>query len=92
MGADQPLNADRCEALGVARVLNPITTTRSLITATVREVLTTPSYRRAAQRLRHEAATLPPAQQAASWVEDLVESDSLKRRPGTGEPSPRTGR
>jgi len=92
MGADQPLNGDRCEALGVARVLDPITTTRSLITATVREILTTPSYRRAAQRLRNEAATLPPAQQAASWVEVLVESDSLKHRPGTGEPSPRTGR
>jgi len=81
MGADQPLNADRCEALGVARVLDPTTTTRSLITATVREVLTTPSYRRAAQRLRNEAATLPPAQQAASWVEDLVESEQPEAPP-----------
>jgi len=91
MGADQPLNGDRCEALGVARVLDPTTTARSLLTATVREVLTTASYRQAAQHLRNEAATLPPAQHAAAWVEDLVKSDSLKHSSGTDRP-PRTGR
>ena len=59
MGADQPGNAARCEALGLARVLDVMTTTPADVHEAVTAVLTEPSYCEAAERLRDEIEALP---------------------------------
>jgi UDP:flavonoid glycosyltransferase YjiC (YdhE family) len=50
MGADQPMNAARCEELGVARVLDALSATPAAITEAVSDVLSDLSYRSAAER------------------------------------------
>ncbi|MEV8517283.1 hypothetical protein [Dactylosporangium sp. NPDC051484] len=57
MGADQPANADRSEALGV--VLDAMDSTPADAAEALRAVLRQPSYRDAAQTLRTEIASMP---------------------------------
>jgi UDP:flavonoid glycosyltransferase YjiC (YdhE family) len=71
MGADQPLNADRCESLGVARVLDPLTAQPNDLAEAATDVLNADSYSQAAARLRDETAHLPPADHAATLIETL---------------------
>lgn len=71
MGADQPLNADRGAALGVARVLNPLTAAPDDIRDAATDVLRSPSYRVAARQIQAEAERLPPAAHAACLIEAL---------------------
>jgi len=71
MGADQPWNADRCLALGVGVVLDPLTASPAEIGGAVREVLASPRHRQAAMLLRAEALSLPTADEAAALVEQL---------------------
>ena len=71
MGADQPWNADRCEALGVGVVLDPLTASPTDIGAAVAQVLTSPRHREAALRMREEALSLPTAAEATALVEQL---------------------
>jgi len=59
MGADQPGNAARCEALGVSRVLDVIEATPAEVHEAATAVLTEPSYREAAERVRDEIDELP---------------------------------
>ena len=77
LGADQPLNAARCEALGVARVLDAATTTPKLAREAVSRVLESPTYRRAAERLRDENAALPGPEHAVMLLERLMGFASL---------------
>ena len=72
MGADQPLNAARCAALGIARVLDPIAATAETVREAASMVLADPSYRRAAERLRDEITTLPGPTQAVLLLEQLA--------------------
>lgn len=72
LGADQPLNADRCADLGVARVLDPESVTPALASAAAREVLETARYRIAAQRLQGEIAELPGPGHAVALLEQLA--------------------
>ncbi len=72
MGADQLLNAARCEQLGVARVLDPIEATPSLVRAAVTDVLENPNYRRTAEGIREEFAALPGPTHAVRLLERLV--------------------
>ncbi|MEJ2856313.1 MULTISPECIES: glycosyltransferase [unclassified Saccharothrix] len=72
MGADQPMNAERCTALGVGRALDPVTATPAEVRATVAEVLGDPAYRLSAERLRDELAALPGPDHAAVLLEGLV--------------------
>jgi UDP:flavonoid glycosyltransferase YjiC (YdhE family) len=72
MGADQPYNAARCEALGVARSLDVIAATPADVRDAVAEVLGDPSYRMAAERLRDEFAALPGPEHAVALIEQLV--------------------
>jgi UDP:flavonoid glycosyltransferase YjiC (YdhE family) len=72
MGADQPLNAARYQALGAAEILDPVTATPELIRKTVLTVLENPSYRAAAERLRDEIAALPPSEHALKLLERLA--------------------
>jgi UDP:flavonoid glycosyltransferase YjiC (YdhE family) len=71
MGADQPLNAERCVAVGVARMLDPMTATPENVREAVSIVLIEPSYRRAAERLRVEFAALPGPEAMVGLLEGM---------------------
>jgi UDP:flavonoid glycosyltransferase YjiC (YdhE family) len=71
MGAYQPLNADRCVALGVGRALDPMTATAGEVRDALHAVLHEPGYRAAAQALRTEVAGLPGPERAAKLLEQL---------------------
>jgi UDP:flavonoid glycosyltransferase YjiC (YdhE family) len=71
MGADQPHNGDRCVALGVGRVLDPLTATPTEIRDAAADVRTSPAYREAAGRLRAEAAALPTTGDAVDLIAKL---------------------
>ncbi len=72
IAADQPLNAQRCQELGVARVVNPLTMTPEQVRDAVREVLATPSYREGARRFQREAERLPGLEHAVALLEKLA--------------------
>ena len=72
LGADQPLNADRCAALRVGRVLDAVTADPDEVQEAVLDVLRTPGYRAAAGRLRDEARRLPTADSAVDLLEALA--------------------
>ncbi|MGH2560952.1 MAG: glycosyltransferase [Thermomicrobiales bacterium] len=72
MGADQPLNAARCAALGVARVLDPIAATPDSVRAAVSTVMADAAYRQAAERMRDEIGALPGPAHAVTLLERLV--------------------
>lgn len=71
LGADQPLNAARCEALGVAQVLDALVATPQAVRAAVTQVLQEPGYRQAAKRLQSEIAALPGPEHAVGLLERL---------------------
>lgn len=77
MGADQPLNAGRGDALGVARVLDAVRATPDSVREAVSAVLADPTYRRAAERLKVEIAALPGPAHAVALLERLA----AERRP-----------
>jgi UDP:flavonoid glycosyltransferase YjiC (YdhE family) len=68
IGADQPLNAERCADLGTAIVLDPLTATPDDVRAAVTQVLEQPAYRRAAVRVRDELARLPGPEHAVELL------------------------
>jgi MGT family glycosyltransferase len=59
IGADQPLNGDRCVALGFGQVLDAFSVTPQIVRAAATSVLDDPTYRRNAELLRDEIAALP---------------------------------
>jgi MGT family glycosyltransferase len=71
LGADQPLNAARCAALGVARVLDPLEASPAAVREEAALLLEAPGPRRAAEGLRDEIAALPAPEQAVSLLERL---------------------
>jgi UDP:flavonoid glycosyltransferase YjiC (YdhE family) len=79
MGADQPLNAERCAALGVGRVLDVIAATPDDVRDAVSAVLSEPGYRAAAERIRDEFAALPGPEHAVSLLEQLADSRDVLR-------------
>lgn len=72
MGADQPLNAERCAALGVGRVLDAVRATPAEARDVVAAVLEDPSYRRAAGRLCAEVAALPGPEASVGLLQRLA--------------------
>lgn len=70
--ADQPLNAQRCAALGVAEVIEPERRTPEAIRTALHKVLDDPSYRQNAQEIRDEIARLPGPDHAAELLERLA--------------------
>jgi UDP:flavonoid glycosyltransferase YjiC (YdhE family) len=74
MGADQPLNGARVNALGLGRVLDPVAATPEDIRDAARAVLDDPAYRTAAARIRAELESLPGPDEAVSLIEGLVAS------------------
>jgi UDP:flavonoid glycosyltransferase YjiC (YdhE family) len=77
MGADQPLNAARCEELGLGRMLDPIEATPESVREAVSAVLADPAYRRAAERMRDEIVAQPGPEQAVMLLERLA----VEKRP-----------
>jgi MGT family glycosyltransferase len=71
-GGDQPGNARRCSALGVARVIGHDERTPEAIREAVSQVLHDPSYRDNAARLRGEMRCLPGSDYAVQLLERLV--------------------
>jgi UDP:flavonoid glycosyltransferase YjiC (YdhE family) len=74
MGADQPLNAARCEQLGVGIALDAVRATPETIREAVTTILENPSYRAAAERIRDEIVRLPEPDAAVPLLERLAES------------------
>lgn len=72
IGADQPANAARCAALGVARVLDPVSCSAAAIGAAARAVLADPAYGAAARRMAGEIAAMPGPAEAVPLLERLV--------------------
>jgi UDP:flavonoid glycosyltransferase YjiC (YdhE family) len=72
IGADQPLNAERCADLGVAKVLDALEVTPEGVCAAVSMVLDDPSYRRNAERFQDEIAALPELAHAVVLLERLA--------------------
>lgn len=72
MGADQPLNAARCEALGVGVTVDAVRATPDAVGETVLAVLGDPGYRKAAEGMWDEIAALPPAAAAVPLLEALA--------------------
>jgi UDP:flavonoid glycosyltransferase YjiC (YdhE family) len=72
MGADQPPNAARCEALGVARVLDPLAARPWELHEAVLGVLADRTYRDSAESLRDEIDALPGPAHAVSLLESLA--------------------
>lgn len=71
MGADQPLNAARCEQLDVAVVLDPTTVTPDDVARAVRAVLADPRPRAAARAVAEQWRALPGPEAALNAVERL---------------------
>jgi MGT family glycosyltransferase len=71
MGADQPLNAARCEALEVARVLDAVAATADDVREAAIEVLADDRYRRNAERLAAEIRELPGPEHGVRLIERL---------------------
>jgi UDP:flavonoid glycosyltransferase YjiC (YdhE family) len=80
LGADQPQNANRCEQLGVALVLDALEVTPSGVQNAVSSVLDDPAYRGNAQQLRGEIELLPEPAYAVTLLERLVVNE---RSPGS---------
>ena len=74
--ADQPVNAQLCAELGVARVVTPDGRTGHELAQEIRnatrEVLGNPDYRANAQRLRKELEELPGLEYPVALLETLV--------------------
>ncbi len=79
MGADQPHNARRVEALGAGVAIDPWTATAEDVAAAVTRVLDEPGYASRAAGLRAEAEALPTAAEALTWVEALGSRDDGRR-------------
>lgn len=72
LNADQPLNGERCAALGVGRVIGSDEITAETAREAVAAMLADPSYRREAERMREEIAALPGPEYAVSLLERLA--------------------
>jgi len=71
MGADQSLNAGRCEQLGAGIALDAVQATPRSVQEAVSTILRDPRYRRAAGRIRDEIAALPDPGTVVSLLERL---------------------
>jgi MGT family glycosyltransferase len=80
LGADQPLNAARCEQLGVGIVLDALKATSRSLAEAARAVLDDPSYRVAAERIRDEITALPGPDATVAPLERLLRKQKTAPR------------
>jgi MGT family glycosyltransferase len=81
LGADQPDNAERAAAVGVARVLATAGLTSQIVREAVSGTLREPSYRENAGRLRAEMEALPGVEQGIYRLEQLVKDKQSPVQP-----------
>ncbi|WP_138735835.1 glycosyltransferase [Modestobacter excelsi] len=72
MGADQPWTAERCRALGVSRVLDPLACSPTEVTNTVSALLDDSPEQHAALAIAQQTAELPTTADAAGLLEGLA--------------------
>lgn len=72
IAADQPENAERCAALGLAQIIQPAELTPERARQVVLGVLGDPKYRINAERMRAEIAALPGPEHGARLLEQLA--------------------
>ena len=72
MGADQPANAKRCQALGLGISLDPVRVTPDEVRDGAASVLADPAYRRAAKRVQQDIAAQPAPATAVGLLERLA--------------------
>lgn len=72
MGADQSLNAGRCEQLGVGIALDAVQATAQSVREAVSTILNDPRYRLSAGHIADEIAALPEPDTAAPLLERLI--------------------
>ncbi|EPX64410.1 Dolichol-phosphate mannosyltransferase [Cystobacter fuscus DSM 2262] len=77
IAADQPINAQACARIGLARVVMPDTLTPQLIRQQVREMLADGAYRERARRLQAEALALPGLEHGVALLERLAREKTL---------------
>lgn len=77
MGADQSLNAIRCEQLGVGVALDAVHATPLSIREAAATVMETPNFRIRAKGIREEIAALPGPETVVPLLEDLAGARSL---------------
>lgn len=80
LGADQPLNADRCVALGVGIVLNALDSTPAAVGEATGTLLRVETFRARASEVRAEIASLPDARHATTLLERLAGTRTPQRR------------
>ena len=80
-GGDQAGNANRCAALGVARVVPSDQHTPEAIRAAVRDVLADPRYCEQASRLRNQIRALPGAEHTVGLLEQLYVTAGRQEMP-----------
>jgi len=79
MGADQPFNAQRCEELGVAGVLDPMDCRPETVRREAARLLASSAHRLAAERIKDEIAALPTQETAMALLYRLAEIDRTSR-------------
>jgi UDP:flavonoid glycosyltransferase YjiC (YdhE family) len=72
MGADQPLDAQRATALGAALTLDAVSANPEEIREAVTTVLADHGFRRNAEALRDEIASLPGPERAVELLEQVA--------------------
>jgi UDP:flavonoid glycosyltransferase YjiC (YdhE family) len=71
ISADQPYSAERCAALGVARMVGAEARSPDAIRDAVRQVLAHPSYRANARAFQDEMKALPGPGEMVELLESL---------------------
>jgi UDP:flavonoid glycosyltransferase YjiC (YdhE family) len=74
LAADQPDNADRCLAAGVARVLTPDDLDAGAVESAVNAVVSDPTYRHRAREVADEVSAMPGPDAAVDRIESIVGS------------------
>ena len=77
MGADQALNADRAERLGVGIALDAVQATPQSVREAVSTILSDPNYRLSARRIRDEIAALPEPHMVVPLLERLIGDEDV---------------
>jgi UDP:flavonoid glycosyltransferase YjiC (YdhE family) len=72
LGADQVLNAERCEELGVAVVFDAMRLTPDDVRDAVERLVREPSYRERAEEIRDEIRDLPSPSRIVPEIEALI--------------------
>ncbi|MGB1285379.1 MAG: glycosyltransferase [Aggregatilineales bacterium] len=72
MGADQPLNAERCKTLGAGKMLDAVTANPSDIRDAINDLLQNASYHQAAKMLRDDIHAMPDVTTIMPLLENLI--------------------